>query len=73
VRGQVPKAYVVARGEAGDELASALQQFVRERLGAHEFPRVVEFVAEIPTTPAGKINRKALREREAARAVEASP
>ena len=34
------------------------------RLSRHEYPRIVAFVAELPKTPAGKVNRKALRERE---------
>ena len=35
---------------------------MRTRLGRHEYPRQVAFVSELPKTPAGKINRKALRE-----------
>jgi acetyl-CoA synthetase len=35
-------------------------------LSAHEYPRHVAFVSELPKTPAGKILRKALRERESA-------
>ena len=42
-----------------------MQEFVRSRLSQHEYPRHVEFVADLPRTPAGKINRKALRDREA--------
>ena len=41
-----------------------IQEFVRTRLSRHEYPRIVAFVAELPKTPAGKVNRKALRERE---------
>ena len=41
-----------------------IQDFVRTRLSRHEYPRIVAFVAELPKTPAGKVNRKALRERE---------
>jgi acetyl-CoA synthetase len=52
---------------AGDEFARELQGFVRDQLSQHEFPRRVEFVSELPKSPAGKINRKALRDREAAR------
>ena len=37
---------------------------MRARLSQHEYPRIVAFVAELPKTPAGKVNRKALRERE---------
>jgi hypothetical protein len=35
---------------------------VRQRLSQHEYPRLVEFVAELPKTPAGKVNRKMLRQ-----------
>ena len=67
VRGQVAKAFVVAgRKRAG--LVPELQQWVRERLSQHEYPRLVEVVDELPKTPAGKVNRQALREREAGRA-----
>ena len=38
-----------------------------ERLARHEYPRQVEFTNSLPKTPAGKVNRKALREREAKR------
>jgi acetyl-CoA synthetase len=41
---------------------------VRERLSQHEYPRAVELVDELPRTPAGKVNRQALRDREARRA-----
>jgi acetyl-CoA synthetase len=67
VRGQVVGAFVVSDRAAGDEFARELQGFVRDQLSQHEFPRRVEFVSELPKSPAGKINRKALRDREAAR------
>jgi acetyl-CoA synthetase len=37
---------------------------VRQRLSHHEYPRLVSFVTELPKTPAGKVNRKVLRDRE---------
>ena len=61
-RGQVPQAWIVARRH-DPALAAALQAHVRARLGAHEFPRVVAFVEALPRTPAGKIDRGALRAR----------
>jgi len=64
LRGQVAKAFVVARG-TDPALPAALQGWVRERLSQHEYPRAIEIVDELPKTPAGKINRQALREREA--------
>ncbi|HSY40196.1 MAG TPA: AMP-binding protein, partial [Polyangia bacterium] len=67
-RGQVAKAFVVTDRSASDGYVKELQNFTRERLSQHEFPRQVEFVGELPKTPAGKINRKLLRDREAAEA-----
>jgi len=64
-RGQVVKAFVVTgHQQRDDELARDIQDFVRARLSQHEYPRIVAFVTELPKTPAGKVNRKALRERE---------
>ena len=66
LRGQIAKALVVsARSDA--ELAAELQRWVRERLSQHEYPRAVELVDELPRTAAGKVNRQALRDREARR------
>ncbi len=62
LRGQVPQAWIVARRAAPD-LAERLQAHVRERLGRHEFPRDVQFVDALPRTPAGKVDRHALRTR----------
>jgi acetyl-CoA synthetase len=64
LRGQIPQAWVVARRSRPD-LAEQLQAHVRERLGRHEFPRDVQFVDALPRTPAGKIDRHALRTRAA--------
>ncbi len=64
LRGQVVKAFVVSDQAAGRELEEELQAFARERLGQHEYPRLVAFVSELPKTPAGKVNRKVLRDRE---------
>ncbi len=63
-RGQIVKAFVVSKRSASAALTETLQQFTRERLSMHEYPRLVEFVDELPKTPAGKVNRKALREQE---------
>lgn len=68
MRGQVVKAFVVSARTASDDYVVELQNFTRERLAQHEFPRVVEFVDELPKTPAGKVHRKVLRDREAAKA-----
>jgi acyl-coenzyme A synthetase/AMP-(fatty) acid ligase len=60
-----PMAFVVLKPEtAGSiELATELQQFVRERLADYKRPRWVEFLAELPKTATGKIQRFRLRER----------
>ena len=63
-RGQVVKAFIVSDRTHDDALAHDIQDFVRQRLSQHEYPRIVAFVPELPKTPAGKVNRKALRERE---------
>jgi benzoate-CoA ligase len=62
-----PMAFVVLRDGGGSpELAAELQQFVRERLAEYKRPRWVEFVAELPKTATGKIQRFKLRESAAA-------
>ncbi len=67
LRGQVVKAFVLARVAGSDELTREIQDLVRTRLSQHEYPRQIDYVAELPKTPAGKINRKVLRERQAGR------
>ena len=67
LRGHIAKAFVVARRK-DPELLPELQRWVRERLSQHEYPRAIEIVDELPKTPAGKVNRQALREREAGHA-----
>ena len=53
----VPRAYVVARALLEEQ---AVQDFVRERLSPQKYPREVRFVDDLPKTPSGKIDRKAL-------------
>lgn len=70
VRGQVVKAFVVPKdpaleGAAPDGLVAEIQDLVRSNLSRHEYPRQIAFVGELPKTPAGKVNRKALRDAEA--------
>ena len=69
-RGNVVKAFIVLAGDAepGDELADEIKRFVRERLGAHAYPRRIEFVDGLPKTLTGKIRRIELRQQEMARA-----
>ena len=65
-RGHVVKAFLVlaAGHEPADELAEEIKLFVRERLSAYAYPRLVEFVDGLPKTLTGKIRRIELRERE---------
>jgi acetyl-CoA synthetase len=71
-RGQVVKAFIVSDRMPSDDFAEELKLFTRERLSQHEFPRHISFVNELPKTPAGKVNRKVLRDREAAEAIHVS-
>jgi acetyl-CoA synthetase len=61
-RGQVPKAFVVS-ARTDPEFMRELQEFVQSTLSRHEYPRQIEVVDALPKTPAGKIDRKALRDR----------
>lgn len=63
VRGELVAAFIVLNaGFVGDgALAAEIQAFVRDRLAAHEYPRVVRFIDEMPVTVTGKIMRKDLR------------
>ncbi|CAN7622250.1 AMP-binding protein [Phenylobacterium sp. LjRoot225] len=67
-RGQVAKAFLVSDRAASEDFITELKTFTRERLSQHEFPRHIVFVSELPKTPAGKVHRKILRDREAAAA-----
>ena len=62
-RGQLVKAYVVLKpGYAGTpELATALQEFVKAAIAPYKYPRAIEFVAALPRTETGKLQRFALR------------
>jgi benzoate-CoA ligase len=62
-----PKAYVVPKpGVQGTTaLADTLKQHVKDRLAPYKYPRWVEFVAELPKTATGKIQRFKLRQRDA--------
>jgi len=66
VRGEVVKAFIqLAPGNSASEgLEAEIQQLVRTRLAAYEYPRQIEFVTSLPLTTTGKIQRRVLRERE---------
>jgi acetyl-CoA synthetase len=54
---------VLKPGFVGDEaLVREIQQHVKTRLAAHEYPREIRFVESLPMTATGKVIRKALRE-----------
>jgi benzoate-CoA ligase len=58
-----PKAYIVLKpGQSpSDSLKAALQQHVKDRLAPYKYPRWIEFMAELPKTATGKIQRFKLR------------
>jgi len=74
VRGEIVKAYVVLRDDVltGENTATEevvreeIQAFVKRELSAHEYPRKIQFIDELPLTVTGKIQRVRLRERDAA-------
>jgi acetyl-CoA synthetase len=65
VRTEIVKAFIVLKsGHApSDALATDIQGFVRTRLSAHEYPREVAFIDEMPMTTTGKVIRRLLRQR----------
>jgi 2-aminobenzoate-CoA ligase len=67
-RGQIVKAYVVlADGAVGDDdKVRELQDLVKARIAPYKYPRAVEFVATLPRTNTGKLQRFRLREQTAA-------
>ncbi|MBG04581.1 MAG: hypothetical protein CMM59_10970 [Rhodospirillaceae bacterium] len=66
MRTEIVKAYIIpAEGiEADDDLKADIQEHVRTRLAAYEYPREIEFIEELPMTTTGKIMRRELRRRE---------
>ncbi len=62
-RGAVVRAIVVPRErEPSEELARELQEHCKRETAPYKFPRIVEFVAELPKTSSGKIKRAQLRQ-----------
>ena len=63
LRTEIVKAFIVLKAdiEASVDLADRIKEFVKVRLAAHEYPREIEFVAELPMTATGKIMRKDLK------------
>ena len=65
-RGQIVKATVILAKNytPGDELARQLQEHVKKVTAPYKYPRIVEFVTELPKTISGKIRRVQIREEE---------
>ena len=65
IRGQVVKATIILgekyRPQAGEELIRELQDHVKRVTAPYKYPRIIEFVDELPKTISGKIRRKAIR------------
>ena len=66
VRGQIVKATIVLKKgyEPSEELKKELQNHVKKLTAPYKYPRVIEFVDELPKTISGKIRRVELRERD---------
>lgn len=67
-RGEVLEAHVVLRQghSPSGELAKEIQQWVKDRYAAHAFPRTVHFIAALPKTPSGKVQRYLLKQQRTA-------
>ena len=65
VRTEIVKAFIVLKPGAApsDALAAEIQAFVKTRLSAHEYPREVAFIPDMPMTTTGKVIRRLLRQR----------
>jgi len=66
VRTEVVKAFIILKPEVspGPDIEEEIKKFVKTRLAAHEYPREIEFVSELPMTATGKIMRKELKKLE---------
>jgi acetyl-CoA synthetase len=64
LRTEIVKAFVVLKPGhlASPALATEIQTFVRKHLSAHEYPREVAFIDEMPMTTTGKVIRRLLRD-----------
>lgn len=67
IRGMVVKATVVLsedyKDKAGDELVKELQNHVKHETAPYKYPRIIEFVDELPKTISGKIRRVEIRQK----------
>ncbi len=74
-RGALIKAFVLlAPGQAPSEaLKESIREHVKQHLAPYQQPREIEFVAQLPMTTTGKVQRRVLREREARRVTSSDP
>jgi len=66
LRGQVVKASIILAEEyrpGADELVKEIQDHVKHTTAPYKYPRIVEFVTELPKTISGKIRRVEIREK----------
>jgi acetyl-CoA synthetase len=66
VRTEVVKAFIILKPDMppGPDMEEEIKKFVKTRLAAHEYPREIEFVSELPMTATGKIMRRELKKLE---------
>jgi acetyl-CoA synthetase len=66
VRTEVVKAFIILKSDMspGPHVEEEIKKFVKTRLAAHEYPREIEFVSELPMTATGKIMRRELKKLE---------
>lgn len=68
IRGMVVKATIILKEEwkakAGDELIKELQEHVKRETAPYKYPRIIEFVDELPKTISGKIRRVEIRQKD---------
>jgi long-chain acyl-CoA synthetase len=63
-RGEASKAFITLRDGAAPFTLDELREFLAGKLGRHELPAALEFVAELPRTPVGKLSRHELRQQQ---------
>ncbi|MDE6731406.1 MAG: AMP-binding protein, partial [Oscillospiraceae bacterium] len=65
IRGEVVKASIILTDEykdkAGEDLVKEIQDFVKHNTAPYKYPRIVEFVDELPKTTSGKVRRNEIR------------
>jgi long-chain acyl-CoA synthetase len=59
-RGQAAKAFIKLRENATEFSLESLNEFLADKIGRHELPAALEFRAELPKTPVGKLSKKEL-------------